>query len=61
MPVKEGKAVLRVSLDEKLIEQLKIAAVKVKLNPHTIVEAALRSFLSEDDNLSTLKHSKESE
>ena len=55
MPVREGKAVLRASLDEDLLIQLKIAAVRARVQPNNIVDAALRLFLSDKANLETLK------
>ena len=55
MPVREGKAVLRASLDEDLLIQLKIAAVRALVQPNNIVDAALRLFLSDKANLETLK------
>lgn len=47
MPVKKGKAVLRISLDEDLIVQLKITAIQAKSSPASIVDAALRQYLDE--------------
>ena len=55
MPVQKGKAVLRASLDEALIIDLKIAAVKAHIQPNAIVEAALKLFLSDAANLEALK------
>lgn len=47
MPVKKGKAVLRSSLDEELIVQLKIAAIRARVHPNKIVAAALHLYLSD--------------
>ena len=45
MPVQKGKSILRVALDEALIMELKLAALKTKVSPRDIVAAALRSHL----------------
>lgn len=58
MPPKEGRVVLRASLDESLIIELKVAAVKGKVQPNAIVEAALKLYLSDPANLEALKRSK---
>ena len=55
MPLKKGKCVLRASLDESLILELKIAAVKAKVQPNLIVDAALRLYLGDAANLKRLK------
>lgn len=60
MPVKEGKAILRVSLDEELIKQLKIAAIEAGVEPHVIVDEALRNFLSSKQHLEPKRGDRES-
>lgn len=55
MSIKQGKAILRAALDEDLIMQLKIAALKTLVNPNMIVDAALRFYLSDACHLESLK------
>ena len=55
MPVQKGKAIFRASLDEDLIVEVKIAAVKAKVQPNAIVDAALRMYLGDAANLERLK------
>lgn len=58
MTVKTGKRIFRAALDEELITQVKVAAAKLGVNPNAIADAALRSFLSSENNLEQLKQRK---
>ena len=51
MAAKKGKSVLRAALDDDLIERLKIAAIKLKVHPNALVDAALRAYLNDETNL----------
>lgn len=46
MVIKKGKSILRAALDDDLIIEVKIAAIKAKVNPNKIVEIALRNYLN---------------
>jgi hypothetical protein len=60
MSIKQGKAILRSALDEDLIMELKITALKTKVNPNVIVDTALRLYLSNPEHLES-GHKKGSE
>ncbi|MGL4618716.1 MAG: hypothetical protein ACRCZS_06605 [Chroococcidiopsis sp.] len=55
MVVKTGKLIFRAALDEEIITEVKVAAAKLGVNPNAIVDAALRKFLSDEQNFEALK------
>ncbi|WP_009630214.1 hypothetical protein [Synechocystis sp. PCC 7509] len=55
MVVKKGKSIFRAALDEELITEVKVAAARIGVNPNAIAEAALRMFLSDEQNIEKIK------
>lgn len=51
MVIKKGKSIFRAALDDDLIIEVKIAALRAKVNPNKIVEIALRNYLNAPDRL----------